>query len=296
MYEVFVDYMKAQFQHQREDNVLSIGAMNRLFSACGVACDINAVNLDTLAAEQSTRLATRSTSAAAADSGDGSNDSPTAQPVKFSNPLLAAVEHIEQWCDNGALIGSTLIASTDFEHKIICAEVLFAFIESLRELGDVETVGAEFATAISAAMDRLQAQLAAFQLSKPNTMKAVHTLLANRVVSAEYQRRVHGYASQGFFSDKYAEEVCIALERRLREVERYCHVDVLWQLVALISCNFCLHDHPVIACFVKDKKGAELATEDAMRISHHSGGVQTSPGSDGRGTEEFHNPVLYGEE
>lgn len=80
------------------------------------------------------------------------------------------------------------------------------------------------------------------------------------------------------------------MERRLWEVERYVHVDVLWQVLALVSCNFCLHDHPVISCFTKDKKGTELDDSDALRIKK-TAKVKAAGQVMGGSTAEFLNPM-----
>jgi NhaP-type Na+/H+ or K+/H+ antiporter len=242
-YEILIAHMKHHFHHAREEDTLSLSAMSRLYSACGIAFDINNANLESIGRR-------------AYDSKGVTETDFDAPGPEMLNPMVAAADHIEQYVD-GVIDGKFCVdrdASDFFQHRVVCMEVLFAFIEQLRAVGDVEKVGDNFTEAVGDALERLEKKLAEMQLKSPNTCKAVHTLIAFRVHIAEFQHRLHSYGEQGFFADTYVQVTDDALISRKREIDQYMHIDLFPSLLGMISFNLFNSDHPVVSSFAKDSK------------------------------------------
>ena len=121
-----------------------------------------------------------------------------------------------------------------------------------------------FAEAVTGGLEALKTKLASMQLTYPNTFKAIHTQIAFRKISAEYKGRLHEYVHQGFFTAEYADAVESIVKGRARGLEQYLHVDALMGVASLLTGNLINADHPIVACFKKDKVhgGAAVATTD----------------------------------
>ena len=91
---------------------------------------------------------------------------------------------------------------------------------------------------------------------QPNTFKAVHTIIAFKVVASEFHHRVHMYQDQGFFEvscrllistrrsapnhrpwlqDNLVAAVEFAMETREQELDQYCNMDYIWIVLGLVS-------------------------------------------------------------
>lgn len=227
--------------------------MSQLFAACGVAFDINVKALDSLAmsggAENSDMVVNP-----AGDAADG------------DNPLTNLVDHVCDFCDNGAAGLATYMPAQFYEHKRICAEMLLSLLEAWSTLDQIKTEDNEgFATAVADGLEKLKLKLAAMQLAYPNTFKAVHTQIAFKHVCSDYKHRLHSYVEQGFFTDEYASAVESIIKDRARGLDQYLHIDNLLSWAGLLTCNFLNKDHPVVSCASKDK-GAPVAKHLAMEV------------------------------
>jgi hypothetical protein len=275
MYEVLLSHMKHSFHHAREQDLISLGAINRLSSAIGVAYDINSANIDSMAESMSdlkenyNAPVKKMQRKVPAGETEGDEDNSTIlgdenKEADFINPITAAADYIELFVDEGAKACANVFPADYFEHHMISMEVLFAFIEQLKDLEDTEKVGAEFTTAVANGLYRLQLKLANLQLQTPNSCKAIHTVLAFRTLVAEFHSRLQSYGEQGFFTDTYVEQAALVADTRRREVDQYLHIDIVMQMFGLMTCNLFAKDHPIISCYLKDMK--HVALDDSMAL------------------------------
>lgn len=253
MYEILLSTMKHHFHHEREADTLSVGGMSRLYSAVGVANDLNDANLESIG---------RRTAGKSAPSIEVDFDAP--QDDQEENPIIAAADSIVTFVDSGGNMCGNIFPADYFDHRMISMEVLFAFIEQLEGLSEVEKVGQDFHDAVDTAKQRCEACLANMQLQSPNTCKAIHTLLAFRTLVGEYKHRLHAFGEQGFLSDAYVEGSEHVVEGRKREVDQYIHTDLALQVFGLLTCQAFSGDHPVVSCYQKDAKHVQLEGSDAI--------------------------------
>jgi hypothetical protein len=141
--------------------------------------------------------------------------------------------------------------------------MFLSLLGALKELadGNTEELGEQFSSALLEATDSARTKLHAMQAESPNTFKAAHTLLAFRHAVAEFYHKLHTYQDQGFFDAKLVEEVEFALEGRQRELEQYLTLDTGAMLLGLLSCNFCIKDHPIVGTYALDQ-GTKAGVEE----------------------------------
>jgi hypothetical protein len=134
-------------------------------------------------------------------------------------------------------------------------------LSALKDLADADTseLGQEFNKTITNCTDRMRTKLFSLQAEAPSTWKAVHSLIAFKVVAAEFHHRVHMYQDQGFFQDTLVNAVELAMDDREQELDQYVHMDYVWIVFGFCSAFKCLADHPVVAVFSNDKEGIKNA-------------------------------------
>ena len=113
----------------------------------------------------------------------------------------------------------------------------------------------------------------------PNTFRAVHTIIAFKVVAAEFHHRVHIYQDQGFFVDTLVSGAEYVMEGREQELAQYINIDPLVTALGVASQFICMKDHPVVFIYDQDKAGIDLKDS--------SGSAPTlNPAADGDADEE----------
>ena len=160
--------VKARFVHERESKMISVGALNRLLAAIGMALDVNNEGMEGMqmaAAEAGEKdnasnavgwrgMAARQFAAAAADAAwDGTGQ----------NPVTAFVNSIVGFCDAGVSIKKDHMPADYFEHQMICAEMLHAVIEDMTQvsasnLDELDATG-DFAMTYRVGLQRCETQL-----------------------------------------------------------------------------------------------------------------------------------------
>ena len=256
MYDILIQNLKAHFHHMREEGEISIGATSRLYAACGHGSDLNLIKLDTIARMNAGKSEAEVTA---------SNSKKYKHYDENSSPLVAMVDYVVDYCgDKATRHLANSVPAHFYEHKLIAAEVLYALLDAwkgLEHMGAMDT-GADghgqaafrasfsptvsptsngrqsqsrssdgFAGGIANGLIRLQTTLATMQLAYPNTFRAVHTQIAYKSLTAQYKHRLHTYLSQGFFTEKVADEVEGIVAHRARELEQFLHVDAVSSFV-----------------------------------------------------------------
>ena len=186
MYDIMLSSMRSHFAHAREERTISVKAYGFLNAAVGVGLDANEDQMHVHAAE-----------------GSGGVSRMTTMEQKKDSPLDACVDFVIDLAANGLNAANTASvlrsnAHHVFHHHMLCAEMFMVLIDELNELADAENgqsnsdLGGFCRNAADCAR-RGRVQLAASQLTSPNTFQACHTLLAFNQLAGEFHHRVHAY-------------------------------------------------------------------------------------------------------
>ena len=252
MYDVMLSTMKTSFMHELEGKILSVGAFSKLNAAVGIALDLNNNQMEGSLADKM-----------AVNSSEGSSLATVAtwqklKPEEWQTPVDAAVNHIIDFCENGEPFLNHPAAF--FHHRLLCAEMLLTLVGQLKQLSDVDLseLGENFGQNTKAACGRAKLKLAEMQSLAPNTFRAVHTIIAFKIVAAEFHHRVHIYQDQGFFVDTLVSGAEFVMEGREQELQQYINIDPLVTMLGIVSKFICMKDHPVVFIYSQDEAGLEL--------------------------------------
>jgi hypothetical protein len=244
--------MRAHFMHELENKMLSVSGFSKLNAAIGIALDINNDQMEGSVADKMAEASSETSTSASVTTWQ------RLKPEEWSSPVDACVNSILDFCDTGEAFVKH--PSAFFQHRLLCAEMLLTLIDQLKQLGDVDMagLGPDFGPNLIAANTRAKVKLASMQAAAPNTFQAVHTLVAFKVVAAEFHHRVHMYQDQGFFTDILVAGANFAMEEREHELAQYFNVDPLMTAIGLCSGFVLMKDHPVVFLYGKDKDGQNL--------------------------------------
>lgn len=252
MYDVMLSTMKTSFLHELEGKILSVAAFSKLNAAVGIALDLNNNQMEGSLAEKMAIASSEGASSATV------NTWQKLKPEEWQTPVDAAVNHIIDFCENGEAWIQHPAAF--FQHRLLCAEMLLTLVGQLKQLSDVDLseLGEDFGTNTTAACARAKLKLAEMQSLAPNTFRAVHTIIAFKVVAAEFHHRVHIYQDQGFFVDTLVSGAEFVMEGREQELAQYINIDPLVTALGVATQFVCMKDHPVVFIYGQDKSGIEL--------------------------------------
>eukprot|EP01043_Picozoa_sp_COSAG02_P061318 COSAG02_NODE_8216_length_2655_cov_1.480047_1_plen_277_part_00 len=240
--------------HEREAKIISVRAWNKLNAALGLAYDLNAKDMENDQKVETLKMA-----------GGSENDRlarmAVGDPENFQTPIDALVNYIIDYADSGLPAGGKFLPSVWFAHRLTLAEMFLATLSALKDLADADTsdLGDEFNATITNCTDRARTKLFQLQAEAPSTFKAAHSLIAFKVVAAEFHHRVHMYQDQGFFQENLVNAVEFAMDDREKELDQYVHMDYVWVMFGMCSAFKCLADHPVVCVFNNDKDGIKNA-------------------------------------
>jgi len=231
---------------------LSVAAFSKLNAAVGIALDLNNNQMEGSLAEKMAIASSEGASSATV------NTWQKLKPEEWQTPVDAAVNHIIDFCENGEAWIQHPAAF--FQHRLLCAEMLLTLVGQLKQLSDVDLseLGEDFGTNTTAACARAKLKLAEMQSLAPNTFRAVHTIIAFKVVAAEFHHRVHIYQDQGFFVDTLVSGAEFVMEGREQELAQYINIDPLVTALGVATQFVCMKDHPVVFIYGQDKSGIEL--------------------------------------
>ena len=249
LYDVMLSTMKTSFFHELEGKMLSVAGFSKLNAAVGIALDLNNVQMEGSISEKMT---------IASSEGSGATSIETWQrlkPEEWTTPVDAAVNYVLDFCSSGEAFIQTPAAF--FQHRLVCAEILLTMTDQLKQLAeaDLDDLGEDFATNINAACLRVKLQLADMQSLAPNTFRACHTLIAFKVIAAEFHHRVHMYQDQGFFQETLVDGCEFVMEGREQEIQQYFNIDPLWTALGMCTKFICMKDHPVVFLYQQDIDG-----------------------------------------
>jgi NhaP-type Na+/H+ or K+/H+ antiporter len=250
MYEILLTNIKSGFIHERESKIISVRSWNKLNAALGIAYDMNSKDMENDMKFEKLKMA-------GSMSGERLAKMAVADPENFATPVDALVNYVIDYAENGLPFGGKFTPTVWFEHRLTIAEMFLATLSALKDLADADTseLGDEFNATITNCTDRARTALFAYQAEAPSTFKAVHSLIAFKVVAAEFHHRVHMYQDQGFFQDNLVSAVELAMDDREQELDQYVHMDYVWVMFGFCSAFKCLQDHPVVCVFQNDKDG-----------------------------------------
>ena len=254
MYEILLTNIKTGFMHERESKIISVRTWNKLNAALGIAYDLNTKDLENEVKFEKLKMA-------GSMSGERLAKLAVADPENFQTPIDALVNYVIDYADNGLPLGGKFTPSIWFTHRLTLGEMFLTTLSALKDLADADTseLGQEFNKTITNCTDRMRTKLFSLQAEAPSTWKAVHSLIAFKVVAAEFHHRVHMYQDQGFFQDTLVNAVELAMDDREQELDQYVHMDYVWIMFGFCSAFKCLADHPVVAVFSNDKEGIKNA-------------------------------------
>lgn len=252
MYDVMLSTMKTSFMHELEGKILSVAAFSKLNAATGIALDLNNSQMEGSLAVKMDQASSEGASTATIATWQ------KLKPEEWETPVDAAVNYVIDFCENGEAWIQHPAAF--FHHRLLCAEMLLTLVGQLKQLSDVDLsdLGPAFGPNTKKACARAKIKLAEMQSLAPNTFSAVHTIIAFKVVAAEFHHRVHIYQDQGFFIDTLVSGAEYVMEGREQEVQQYVNIDPLVTMLGYVSKFVCMKDHPVVYMFERDKDGLDL--------------------------------------
>jgi hypothetical protein len=218
----------------------------------GIALDLNNSQMEGSLADKMAQASSEGASSATVSTWQ------KLKPEEWETPVDAAVNHIIDFCENGEAWVQHPAAF--FHHRLLCAEMLLTLVGQLKQLTDVNLseLGDKFDANTTAACARAKVKLAEMQSLAPNTFRAVHTIIAFKVVAAEFHHRVHIYQDQGFFVDTLVSGAEFVMEGREQELAQYINMDPLVTALGVATQFICMKDHPVVFIYGQDKSGIEL--------------------------------------
>jgi NhaP-type Na+/H+ or K+/H+ antiporter len=254
IYEILLTNIKTGFVHEREAKIISVRTWNKLNAALGIAYDLNAKDMENDQKVEKLKMAGGSENDRLARMAIG-------DPENFQTPIDALVNYVIDYADNGLPAGGKFVPSVWFAHRLTLAEMFLVTLSALKDLADADTseLGDEFNATITNCTDRARTKLFQLQAEAPSTFKAAHSLIAFKVVAAEFHHRVHMYQDQGFFQENLVNAVEFAMDDREKELDQYVHMDYVWVMFGMCSAFKCLADHPVVCVFNNDKEGIKNA-------------------------------------